>query len=41
MKLKFKKLIDSLKHIMIKMKKNEKNLFKIEKLLMQSFNSHF
>ena len=41
MKLKFKKLIDSLKCTMTEMKKNEKNLFIIKKLLMQSFNSCF
>ena len=41
MKLKFKKLINNLKCIITEMKKNEKNLFTIEELLMQSFNSHF
>ena len=41
MKLKFKKLINNLKHIMTEMKKNEKNLFIIKELLMQSFNSCF
>ena len=41
MKLKFKKLTDSLKHIMTEMKKNEKNLFIIEELLIQSFDSCF
>ena len=34
MKSKFKKLIDSLKHTMTEMKKNEKNLFIIKELLM-------
>ena len=41
MKSKFKKSTDNLKCMMTEMKKNEKNLFMIEKLLMQSFNSYF
>ena len=41
MKSKFKKSTDNLKHTMTEMKKNKKNLFIIEKLLMQSFNSCF
>ena len=40
-KSKFKKSIDSLKCTMTEMKKNEKNLFTIEELLMQLSNSHF
>ena len=40
-KLKFKKLINNLKCIMIEIKKNKKNIFIIEELLTQLFNSCF
>ena len=41
MKSKFKKSINSLKCTMTEMKKNEKNLFIIKELLMQSSDSCF